>query len=94
MASNHTDLMNALPDDWRDGRFVGRIDRGQGPCPILVEGGRVFDMSRVAPTVSALLAGDRIDSAHGEPLGDLAELGLSPRKARPTACSRRSICNA
>ncbi len=40
MASNLTDLMGALPDDWRDGRFVGRIDRGEGPCPILVEKGR------------------------------------------------------
>ena len=48
MASNLTDLMG-LPDDWRDGRFVGRIDRGEGPCPILVEKGQVYDMSRVAP---------------------------------------------
>ncbi len=33
MASNLTDLMGALPDDWRDGRFVGRIDRGEGLAP-------------------------------------------------------------
>ncbi|WP_343525326.1 fumarylacetoacetate hydrolase family protein [Sphingomonas sp.] len=78
MASNFTTLTDALPDDWRSGRFVGRIDRGEGPCPILVEGGQVFDMSRVAPTVSALVASGTIDAALGEALGDLAELALSP----------------
>ncbi|WP_428969052.1 fumarylacetoacetate hydrolase family protein [Sphingomonas sp. Xoc002] len=78
MASNHTDLMGALPDDWRDGRFVGRIDRGEGPCPILVENGQVYDMSRVAPTVSALLASGTVEASQGEALGELADLNLSP----------------
>ncbi|WP_254503708.1 hypothetical protein, partial [Salmonella enterica] len=72
MASNLTDLMGALPDDWRDGRFVGRIDRGEGPCPILVENGQVYDMSRVAPTVSALLASGTVEASQGEALGELA----------------------
>ncbi|MDT9091605.1 hypothetical protein RSW97_26850, partial [Escherichia coli] len=75
-----TKLIAALPDDWRAGRFVGRIDRGEGPCPILVENGQVFDMSRVAPTVSALLAGGVVEAAQGEMLGELADLDLSPEQ--------------
>ncbi|MGW8134020.1 fumarylacetoacetate hydrolase family protein [Sphingomonas zeae] len=83
MASNLTDLMGALPDDWRDGRFVGRIDRGEGPCPILVENGQVYDMSRVAPTVSALLASGTVEASQGEALGELADLNLSPEQGAP-----------
>jgi len=80
MASNSTPLIDALPEDWRTGRFVGRIDRGEGPCPILVQGGEVFDMSRVAPTVSALIAAGTIEAGQGESLGDLGDLNLSPEE--------------
>ena len=65
-----------LPADWRAARFVGRIDRGSGPTPVLVSGGQVFDMAMVAPTVSLLVADDLLDPAAGEPLGDLDTLGL------------------
>ena len=41
--------------DWRDAVLVGRIDMGEGPTPIVVKEGRVFDVSATAPTVSALL---------------------------------------
>jgi fumarylacetoacetate (FAA) hydrolase family protein len=80
MPIEFTDLISALPEDWREGRFVGRIDRGEGPCPILVEGGKAYDMSRVAPTVSALLAGGTVDASQGEALGELTELNLSPEQ--------------
>ncbi|WP_298090108.1 fumarylacetoacetate hydrolase family protein [uncultured Sphingomonas sp.] len=66
-------LIASLPADWREGRFLGRIDRGEGPCPVLVERGELIDMSRVAPTVAALIAAGTIDGAQGESLGDLAE---------------------
>ncbi len=45
-----------LPEDWRTGTFLGRIDTGEGPTPILIRDGRVFDMARVAPTVADLIA--------------------------------------
>ncbi|MCT8003674.1 fumarylacetoacetate hydrolase family protein [Sphingomonas sanguinis] len=80
MPIEFTDLISALPEDWREGRFVGRIDRGEGPCPILVKGGKAYDMSRVAPTVSALLAGGTVDASQGEALGELTELNLSPEQ--------------
>ena len=41
-----------LPDDWRDAILVGRMDLGEGPTPILVKDGQVFDVSAIAPTVS------------------------------------------
>lgn len=66
-------LIASLPADWREGRFLGRIDRGEGPCPVLVERGELIDMSRVAPTVTALIDAGAIDPAQGESLGDLAE---------------------
>nr|WP_249042603.1 fumarylacetoacetate hydrolase family protein [Sphingomonas carotinifaciens] len=66
-------LIASLPADWREGRFLGRIDRGEGPCPVLVERGELIDMSRVAPTVATLIDAGAIDPAQGESLGDLAE---------------------
>src|SRR5471032_714178 len=44
-----------LPDDWRDAVLVGRIDLGEGPTPVEVKQGRVFDVSSTAPTVAQLL---------------------------------------
>jgi fumarylacetoacetate (FAA) hydrolase family protein len=45
-----------LPQDWQEATLVGRLQTEAGPTPVLVKGGEVFDMSRVAPTVSQLLA--------------------------------------
>ncbi len=45
-----------LPVDWRDATLVGRLLLPEGPTPVLVKGGEVFDMSAVAPTVAQLLA--------------------------------------
>jgi len=68
-----------LPDDWRTGRFLGRVRRADGPSPVLVADGEAFDMARVAPTVSELIARRAFDPAQGEPLRDLDTLDwLSP----------------
>ena len=68
---------SALPADWRTALLLGRIDIGDGPTPVLIRDGDVFDMSRVAPTVSALVAGGLFDTAAGTALGPLDALGLS-----------------
>ena len=73
----------ALPADWRRGSFLGRIDRGEGPSPVLIRGGAAFDMARVAPTVADMVAGGVFDPAAGTPLGDLEALGLSPERDAP-----------
>lgn len=47
--------MDWLPDDWRDAVLLGRMDFGAGPTPVLVRGGRVEDVSALAPTTADLL---------------------------------------
>ncbi len=68
--------VEALPADWREGLFVGRIDRGEGPCIVLVRDGHVFDITAAFPTVSAFAAAGAPDCA-GEELGPLDAIGLS-----------------
>jgi fumarylacetoacetate (FAA) hydrolase family protein len=67
---------DALPTDWREGRFVGRIASSAGPTPVLVAGGVVHDMAKVAPTVSALAENRAFDESAGQALGDLDTLGI------------------
>lgn len=71
------DPSDALGAEWRAGRWIGRIDRGEGPCPVLVAEGIIHDMSRVAPTVADLVAGRHFDAAAGEVIGALDTIGLS-----------------
>ena len=71
------DPADALGGDWRNGRWIGRIDRGEGPCPVLIVGGIVHDMSRVAPTVAALVELAVFDPTAGDAIGALDSIGLS-----------------
>lgn len=65
-----------LPDDWRDAVLVGRMDLGDGPTPVVVKEGRVFDVSATAPTTAQLLEKwNGVPS--GKDLGDINDLGLS-----------------
>ena len=68
----------ALPADWDQAILLGRIDSGDGPTPVIVRGGRVYDMSRVAPTVADLVASGEFDTNAGTDLGHLDDLHLSP----------------
>jgi fumarylacetoacetate (FAA) hydrolase family protein len=76
-------IESALPADWRSALLLGRIDLGDGPTPVLVRDGQVFDMSGVAPTVSALVAGGDFDTTAGRPLGALETLALSAATDAP-----------
>ena len=64
-----------LPQDWRNAVLVGRIDMGEGPTPVVVKEGRVFDVSKAAPTVSVLLE-KWSGVPQGKDLGDINDLGL------------------
>ena len=66
-------LLAALPEDWPAGRFVGRMDFGDGPSPVLIRDGQVFDFSRRAPTVAALIEVGGTPSANGLPRGALTD---------------------
>lgn len=65
-----------LPEDWRSGRFVGRVLTEDGPSPLFVEHGIAFDMSTVAPTVAQLLSERSFHGEAGICLGDLDQLSL------------------
>ncbi|MEI9992455.1 MAG: fumarylacetoacetate hydrolase family protein [Rhizomicrobium sp.] len=69
-------MTDFLPRDGREATLAGRLDLGQGPIPVLVREGRVLDVSRAAPTMSALLDG-WTGAADGRDLGDIADLGLT-----------------
>lgn len=64
----------ALPADWHAGSFLGRIDRGDGPSPALIRGGRLYDMARVGPTTVDLIEARAFEG--GEDLGPLEALPL------------------
>lgn len=59
---------DAFPADWEEGRFLGRVQRPEGPSPIIVEKGRVYDMAAVAPTVSALIEARHFSAEGGRPI--------------------------
>ncbi|RJG56683.1 fumarylacetoacetate hydrolase [Sphingobium terrigena] len=69
-------LSDCLPADWRDGLFIGRVLRAEGPSPLLVAQGIAYDMSRVAPTVAQLIEKLPLSPDAGEALGALDALDL------------------
>jgi Fumarylacetoacetate (FAA) hydrolase family protein len=75
-AENGSPVHPGLPDDRREGIFLGRIETTDGPTPILIRAGDVFDMSRVAPTVSALIAAGA--RSGGERMGSIEVLDNAP----------------
>jgi fumarylacetoacetate (FAA) hydrolase family protein len=65
-----------LPRDIGDAVLVGRMLTDEGPSPVMIRGSELFDVSRSAPTVAALLEHDDPASVEGErmcPLKDFAE---------------------
>jgi len=73
-AASATGWRDLLPADWRDARLVARLDLGDGPTPVLVEGGVARDVSRIAPTVSHLLADGAPPPGAGTPIAPLDTL--------------------
>ncbi|OYW26541.1 MAG: hypothetical protein B7Z44_15565, partial [Caulobacter sp. 12-67-6] len=69
-----------LPEDWQDATLLGRVDFGDGPTPILVRGGRIEDMSRIAPTLADLMNayGPGAELPRGEDKGPLEALDVRP----------------
>jgi fumarylacetoacetate (FAA) hydrolase family protein len=74
----HGLLIESLPGDWREARLLGRVQFPQGPTPVLIENGRVYDLSSAAPTVAEAVAHpDLISPRHGVDLGPLESMNLS-----------------
>ncbi|MDP9573598.1 UNVERIFIED_ORG: fumarylacetoacetate (FAA) hydrolase family protein [Agrobacterium larrymoorei] len=51
------DAAAILPEDHRDAILIGRVwsKSEDGPCPVLLKDGVLYDLSKLAPTVSELL---------------------------------------
>jgi fumarylacetoacetate (FAA) hydrolase family protein len=64
-----------LPVDHSDAVLVGRVLTEAGPSPVILRGGRIYDVSATAPTVADLL--DVADPAGvtGIDIGGVSELG-------------------
>jgi fumarylacetoacetate (FAA) hydrolase family protein len=71
-------MIGHLPSDWRDALLLGRIQTREGPTPVLLSGGRLRDVSRVAPTVSQLLNEWTGSLPPGEDLGPLEAHAILP----------------
>ncbi|MDB5458025.1 MAG: hypothetical protein JWP92_3610 [Caulobacter sp.] len=73
-------LTQFLPEDWRDATLLGRIDFGDGPTPVLVRGGRIEDVSSVAPTTAELMNAFAPGASlpRGADLGPLEALDVRP----------------
>ncbi|HEX8486861.1 fumarylacetoacetate hydrolase family protein [Sphingomonas sp.] len=78
------DAGSHLPADWRDARLLGRIDFGEGPCPVIIQGGQVYDMAGIAPTVSLLVDAGALDGTAGRDAGPLDALDLATGDAAAT----------
>lgn len=63
-----------LPTDLGESVLVGRLLLEQGPTPVVIRAGVVFDVSRVAPTVADLIDGPDPHAVSGQRLCSLDEL--------------------
>ncbi|UJW77288.1 fumarylacetoacetate hydrolase family protein [Rhizobium sp. SL42] len=70
-----------LPDDASDALLVGRVwsKASAGPCPVMVSGGRLLDLTTIAATMSALLEKDNLadllrDASRASGMTDLGSL--------------------
>jgi fumarylacetoacetate (FAA) hydrolase family protein len=63
-----------LPDDIDDAVLVGRLLLPEGPTPVVVREGDVFDVSRTASTVADLLDREDVRSVEGERICSVQEL--------------------
>ncbi|NTJ43380.1 fumarylacetoacetate hydrolase family protein [Agrobacterium larrymoorei] len=56
-AARTVDASSILPDDHQDALLIGRVwsKSEDGPCPVILKDGVLYDLSKLAPTVSEIL---------------------------------------
>jgi fumarylacetoacetate (FAA) hydrolase family protein len=73
-----TRIIDCLPADWQTATLIGRMALPDGPTPVMVRGGRLYDMSAFAPTTSDLLASlNNLDGAKGRDLGAIDTFAIT-----------------
>lgn len=65
-----------LPIDYKNATLLGRVDMGEGPTPILVKNGEVFDVSKIASTSAGFAAiwSKDLDLSNAVSLGAIEDL--------------------
>ncbi len=76
-----------LPIDVARATLAGRLLLDDGPTPVLIRGGYVEDVSRIAPTIADLMELPDPATVAGERLCSVDDLSAT---LRATASSRRS----
>ncbi|WP_409449590.1 MULTISPECIES: fumarylacetoacetate hydrolase family protein [unclassified Brevundimonas] len=71
------EMIAILPRDWRESVLLGRIETADGPTPVLLRDGRVFDISSFAPTSGQALARPDLAVAEGRDLGAVEDLKVA-----------------
>ncbi|WP_313444765.1 fumarylacetoacetate hydrolase family protein [Brevundimonas sp.] len=69
-------LTECLPADWRNARLLGRVMTEAGPSPVLVRGGRLYDLSDHVATTAQAVGRSDLDTA-GVDMGPLDELTVA-----------------
>jgi fumarylacetoacetate (FAA) hydrolase family protein len=74
-----------LPADHAQALLVGRVLTDNGPSPVIVRGGTVYDVSAIAPTVADLIERDDLATLAGAALCGVEALGTAegPRLLAP-----------
>ena len=80
-------LIDDMPADWRAGTFLGRLLLPEGPTPVLVRSGELFDISSAAPTTSHAIAQGNPAGLSGVSLGDLQAMDLTDSTTSPRLLS-------
>jgi fumarylacetoacetate (FAA) hydrolase family protein len=72
-----------LPADVDAAVLIGRLQLEEGPTPVLIRGGEVYDVSRAAPTVADLMDSDTPAEAEGRRLFSLDQMVARAAGAPP-----------
>ncbi|WP_156389447.1 fumarylacetoacetate hydrolase family protein [Brevundimonas sp. Root1423] len=80
-------LIDDMPADWREGVFLGRLLLPEGPTPVVLRGGELFDISATAPTTAQAVALGDPASLTGKSLGALEDLALQDSSTLPRLLS-------
>lgn len=70
-------MRDLLPEDWQQARLLGRLLLEDGPTPVLIDRGRVIDISKFAPTTSEVLNRWQGEIPQGRELGSIESLNFT-----------------
>ena len=80
-------LIDDMPEDWCQGTFLGRLLMAEGPTPVVLRGGELFDISSAAPTTSQAIAHGYPASLTGKRLGPFESMDLRVSSTAPRLLS-------